>query len=200
MLLPNRSTFAAAIIAVALPALAGAAVAAPTPAGPQTIIAGTVIDTQIDREISSKTNKNGDQFALVPKTGGFFHKNPNLGGCVFVGHIENVTAAGPTHKATMNAILDGAQCPGESGLQPMKLKLLSAKEFEAQNHIMRDTALVVGGAVAGHMVAGQSHGGLAGAAGGVALASTLKSDIVLKKGTVVTVKTLEPMTVPAATK
>lgn len=187
-------------IGAALALAAGPVLAQSTAAGPNTIIAGTVIETQIDRTVNSKTNKNGDQFAFVPKVGGFFHKNPNMGGCVFVGHLENVTPAGPTHKATMSAILDGVQCPGQQGLQPMRLQLQSAKEFEAKNHIMRDTALVVGGAVAGHMVAGQSHGGLAGAGAGVALASTMKSDINIKKGTVMTVKTLEPMTVPAASK
>jgi hypothetical protein len=48
--------------------------------------------------------------------------------------------------------------------------------------------LIAGSAVAGHMIAGKHHGGVAGAAAGFALVSTMKSDIVLRPGTLVKLK------------
>ena len=75
--------------------------------------------------------------------------------------------------------------------------------FEPKTHHFRDAAIIVGGAVAGHMAAKQMHGGLAGAAAGFALVSTLKSDVNVKKGTVIGLALLDDLVsnapVPAST-
>jgi hypothetical protein len=66
---------------------------------------------------------------------------------------------------------------------------------------MRDTALLIGGAVAGHIVSKKTgHGGgtFAGAAAGFALASSLKSNIVVKKGTIIELKLVRPVLMQAA--
>jgi hypothetical protein len=183
----------AAVLLLLSTGMASAQTAAPS----HLLKAGTVIDTTLDQDLSSKTNHNGDSFTLTPNKGGFWKKEPDVGSCIFLGHLANVTPAGPTHKATMTAILDGMKCPPSDNVNTVSLQLLSAKTFEPKTHLMRDTAIVVSAAVAGHIAAGKSHGGLAGAAGGVALASTLKSDIVIKQGTVLTVKLLQPIVVPA---
>jgi hypothetical protein len=188
----------AAAAAFASPAIALAQAPAPAPT-PHVVIAGTVVNGTIEQTLSSKTSKDGDTFTVSVKPGGFWHKNPDFGGCAVAGHIENVSAAGPTHKATMNAILDGLRCPGQDALVPVQIKLISAKTFEPQSHMWRDTGIVIASAVAGKMVSdksGHKGGTMAGAAAGVALASTMKSDIVIKKGTDIEFKLLQGVKVP----
>lgn len=151
---------------------------------------GTEIDGVLMQTLSSKTNHDGDKFTLSPKDG-FWHKNPpQLKGSTIEGHLENVTAAGPTHKATMTVIVDDVRL-ADGHTVPLPVKLVSFTVFEPQTHHIRDAGIIVGAAVAGHMMAGKSHGGLAGAAAGVALVSTLKSDITAKAGTVVKLKLTE---------
>ncbi len=161
-----------------------------------TVKKGTEIDGVLQQALSSKTNHNGDKFSLTLHDG-FWHKNPPaLKGTTLVGHLENVTPAGPTHKATMTVIADGFMTPG-GALLPIHAKLISLSVFEPHTHTIRDAGIIFGAAVAGHMVAGKNHGGLAGAAAGVALVSTLKSDIVVKQGTLVKLKLTEDLLVPA---
>ena len=172
----------AALATSALPALADQSATV--------IKKGTEIDGVLMQTLSSKTNHNGDKFTLSPKDG-FWHKNPpQLKGGTIEGHLENVTPAGPTHKATMTVIVDDVRLAGGQVL-PLPVKLVSFTVFEPQTHHIRDAGIIIGGYVAGHMAAGKNHGGLAGAAAGVALVSTLKSDITAKAGTVVKLKLTE---------
>lgn len=166
---------------------------APTPTFAQTVLAkkGWIVDGVLQQTLNSKTNHDGDSFTLAEKDT-FFHHNPPLNGAVVEGHLENVTPATPTHKATMSIIFDDVKLADGSSV-PIHAKVSSIKEFEPKTHHLRDAALIVGGAVAGHMAAGQHHGGLAGAAAGFALASTLKSDINVKQGTVVELKLLDDL-------
>jgi len=174
-------------------AAAGALVAAivPGPTLAQTVLAkrGWIVDGVLQQTINSKTSHNGDTFTLAEKNT-FFHHNPPLDGAVIEGHLENVTPASALHKATVSIILDDVKLADGSTV-PIRAKVESIKEFEPKTHHLRDTALIIGGAVAGHMAAGQHHGGLAGAAAGFALASTLKSDINVKQGTLVELKLLD---------
>jgi hypothetical protein len=87
----------------------------------------------------------------------------------------------------MTVIVDNVRL-ADGHTVPLPVKLVSFTVFEPQTHHIRDAGIIVGAAVAGHMMAGKSHGGLAGAAAGVALVSTLKSDITAKAGTVVKLK------------
>jgi hypothetical protein len=168
--------FLASSFAVAIPATA------------QTVILkkGTQIDGTLQQTLSSKTSHTGDTFTLTEKDT-FFHKNAPISGATIDGHVENVSPAGPTHKATMTIVFDDIKLPdGTTAAFPASLKSLST--FEPHTHHIRDLGLIVGGAMAGHMVAKSHHGGLAGAAAGFALASSLKSDIVVKSGTLVKLK------------
>ena len=158
---------------------------------------GTEIDAVLVQTLSSKTNHNGDKFTLTPKDG-FWHKNPpQLKGSAIEGHLENVTPASPTHKATMTAIVDDVRLVSGQVL-PLPVKLVSFTVFEPKTHHVRDAGIIIGGYIAGHMAAGKSHGGLAGAAAGVVLVSTLKSDITAKAGTVVKLKLTENLDTAAA--
>ncbi|MGP6157610.1 MAG: hypothetical protein ACLPYS_08930 [Vulcanimicrobiaceae bacterium] len=161
---------------------------APGPISAQTVLAkrGWIVDGVLQQTLNSKTNHDGDTFTLTEKDT-LFHHNPALKGAIIEGHLENVTPAGPTHKATLSIILDDLKMPDGSTL-PIHAKIDSIKEFEPKTHHMRDAALIIGGAVAGHMAAKQHHGGLAGAAAGFALASTMKSDVNVKQGTLVNLK------------
>ena len=161
------------------------------PASAQTVLAkrGTDISGALQQTLNSKTSHDGDTFTINQKDT-FFHKHPELHGGVIEGHVENVTPAGPTHKATMTLVFDDVKLPDGSTV-PYVAKLTSVSVFEPRTHHIRDAGLIVGGAVAGHMAgskAGIKHGGLAGAGAGFALASTLKSDINVKKGTIVKMK------------
>ncbi len=139
---------------------------------------------------------DGDTFTMTEHDG-FFHKAPPaLKGATIEGHVENVTAATATHKATMSVVFDDVKL-ADGTTAPIDAQVSSMKEFAPKNHLMRDAALIAGGYVVGHHLAGQHHGGLAGAAGGFALASRMKSNIVVKKGTIVHLK-LKAAAMPGA--
>jgi hypothetical protein len=147
---------------------------------------GAELDGTLQQTLSSKTTANGTTFTLTEKDT-FFHHNPALKGATIDGHVENVSPAGPTHKATMSVVFDDVKMP-DGTTYPLDARVTSMSVFEPHTHHIRDAGLVLGGFVAGHMAAGKHHGGLAGAAAGVALASSLKSDIVVKSGTLVKMK------------
>ena len=76
---------------------------------------------------------------------------------------------------------------------PLAAKVQS---LSAPTHHIRDVGLILGGAIAGHAVGsrgGHKHGGLVGAGAGLALATTLKSDIVVKTGTIVKLQLMQPL-------
>ncbi len=151
---------------------------------------GTVIDTTLQTQLNSKTNHDGDTFQLMEKEGFFHHAPDALKGATIDGHVENVSPAGPTHKASMTMVFDDVKLPNGTQ-EPAALELESVSAVEPHTHHIRDVGLIVGGAVVGHMAGnkmGKKHGGLAGAGAGFALASTLKSDINVKTGTLVKLK------------
>jgi hypothetical protein len=160
---------------------------------------GAIFDGKINTELSSKTSQNGDPFTLTI-TGSFFHPHPQLTGAVVDGHVENVTPASATHKATMSLIFDDITF-ADGTKEPISVIVNKLSEVEPKTHHIRDVGLIVGGAVAGHIVSKKTgHGGgtLAGAAAGFALASSMKSDIEIKPGTIVQLKLKSELAVPAA--
>jgi hypothetical protein len=166
----------------------------PTLTGAQTILAqrGSEIDGTLTTTLTSKTDHTGDPFSL-DATGTWFHKNPLPQGSVIDGHIEDVSPATPTHQATMHIIIDDVRLP-DGTVTPLHARVDSIKELEPHKHFLRDTGIVVGSAVVGHILSkksGKNGGTLAGAATGFALVSTLKSNIVVKKGTLIRLKALD---------
>jgi hypothetical protein len=176
----------AALIALSGPALAQSAFAP----------AGAHFEARLDQELSTKHLRDGDTFTLT-EYGAFFHKAPPaLKGAKIEGHVEHVSAARHDHAATLNLILDDVVM-ADGTTAPIDAQITTLKELEPRKHRLRTTALVIGAAVAGHMIGkgrGVKHGGLAGAGAGFVIATSLKNDIVVKRGTIVHLKLLEPIT------
>ncbi|HEY5093768.1 MAG TPA: hypothetical protein VII69_01490 [Candidatus Eremiobacteraceae bacterium] len=163
---------------------------------------GAEVDAVVQQELNSATNKQGAAFTMAEKDT-FFHKNPALNGAVIDGHVENISAASPTHKATMTVVFDDVRL-ADGSTAPIHAAIVSMGTFEPKGHTLRNIGIVVGSAVAGHMLAkktGSHMGTLVGAAAGVALASSLKSNIDVKSGTLVRLRLLDDLTttpVPAS--
>lgn len=172
-----------------------AALAAPVFA--QSVLApkGAEFEARLDRELSTKTLHDGDTFTLTEHEG-WFHKAPDaLKGAVIDGHVENVTPAKMGHGASLRVFFDDIKTAG-GVTAPIDAKVTSTKALEPKSHHLRDVGLIVGGAVAGHVVSkrtGVKHGTLAGAAAGFALATSLKSDIDVKRGTILHLRLNAPV-------
>jgi hypothetical protein len=182
----------ALLVATAL--TCGVALAQDAPLAPT----GATVMGKLQSTLDSGKLHDGDTFQLVTQDT-FFHKTA-LKGDIIDGHVENVVPAGPTHKAAMNVIFDDVRTP-DGAIHPIDAHVTSMGTFKPHSHLMRDTALVIGGAVAGHIVSKKTgHGGgtFAGAAAGFALASSLKSNIVVKRGTIIELKLVRPVTMQAA--
>jgi hypothetical protein len=179
---PFRNTASALVLAAAV-AVSSSAVFAQSPLAPK----GTTIQGRLTTTLDSGKLHDGDTFTLTQHQGFFHHAPPALVGATIDGHVEAVTPASATHKATMNVIFDDMKLANGTTV-PIDARVTSMGEFQAHNHLLRDSALIVGGYVVGHHVAGRHHGGLAGAAGGFALATHLKSNVVVKRGTLVDLK------------
>jgi len=172
----------------------GVALAQDAPLAPS----GATVMGKLQSTLDSGKLHDGDTFQLLTQDT-FFHKTA-LKGDIIDGHVENVVSAGPTHKAMMNVIFDDVRTP-DGAIHPIDAHVTSMGTFKPHSHLMRDTALVIGGAVAGHVVSKKTgHGGgtFAGAAAGFALASSLKSNIVVKKGTIIELKLVRPVMMQAA--
>ena len=163
---------------------------------------GVEVDAVVRQDLNSAKSKQGDAFTMAEKDT-FFHKNPALNGATIDGHVENVSAASPMHKATMTVVFDDVRFADGSSA-PIHAAIISMGDFQPKGHMLRNVGIVVGSAVAGHMLAkrtGSHMGTLLGAAAGVALASSLKSNIEVKPGTVVRLRLLDDLTttpVPAS--
>lgn len=181
---------------VVLVAAALAALTAPAFAQNVVAAAGTQFEARVDQELNTKTLHDGDTFTLTEHEGFFHHAPEALKGATIDGHVENVSPAHTGHGATMNLIFDDVKLANGQTM-PIAAQVTSAKALEAHTHHLRDAGLIVGGAVAGHMVGkrtGHAHGGLAGAAAGFALATSLKSNIDVKRGTILHLKLTQPLT------
>jgi hypothetical protein len=165
---------------------------------------GAQLDGTLNDTLDSGKDQSGKTFTLTEHEG-FFVKNPPLKGATIDGHIENVSPAngGKLQKASMSIVIDDIKMPDGSIIQPVAIGIKSLKDLEPKTHKMRDSAIIIGSAVAGHVVSkktGHKGGTLAGAATGFALVNTMKSNIVIKRGTLVRMRVNEdivPDTTPS---
>jgi hypothetical protein len=182
----------AALLLVALSAGAAGAQGAPLTQK------GAEVDVRVLTPMSSKTSHDGDTFAMA-ETDLIFVHHPELKGATVEGHLEDVVAAGPTRKASMNVIFDDIKF-ADGRTEPISVAVKNMSAFEPRTHHLRDMGVIVGSAVVGHVVSKKTgHGGgtLAGAAAGFALVSAMKSDITIKPGTIVKLKLLRDLPQPA---
>jgi hypothetical protein len=153
--------------------------------------AGTTYYGKLDHTIGTKVSHNGDSFTIT-HTDTFLHKNPALAGDVIDAHVENVRAAGPMRNPSMTIVFDDIRLP-DGTKEPVNATIVSWKQFDPKTHHLRTIGMMVGGAVAGHMMH-RSHGGLMGAASGYALSQTLKTDVEVPAGTVIELRLNQPVT------
>lgn len=157
--------------------------------GAVVVPAGTTFYGKIDPTVGTKVSHDGQTFTLT-ETDTFLHKNAALHGAVIDGHVENVAAAGPMRKPAMTLVFDDIRMP-DGTKAPIDVKLASMHAFEPKSHRLRTLGMMLGGAIVGHEAAshtGRHHGGLMGAAGGYVLSQTLKTDILVRAGTVIELK------------
>jgi hypothetical protein len=156
---------------------------------------GTEVDGALQESLSSNKSKVGDTFSLLERDT-FFHKNPQLNHALIEGHVTAVSPASPLHNATMSVAFDDIRF-ADGSTMPLHATIISLGDFEPKSHMLRNTGIVIGSAIAGHMIAkhtGNKMGTLAGAAAGVALASALKTNIVLKQGAIIRLKLTDDLT------
>jgi hypothetical protein len=153
--------------------------------------AGTLYYGKLDKAIGTKVSHDGDAFTLT-HADTFFHKNPALDGAVIDAHVENVRAAGPMRNPSMTIVFDDIRLP-DGTKEPVNASIVSWKQFDPKTHHLRTIGMMVGGAIAGHMMH-RRHGGLLGAASGYALSQTLKTDVQVPAGTIVELKLNAPVT------
>ena len=156
---------------------------------------GAEVDGKLTTPISTKTSQSGDSFKLSVVDLFFVH-HPELKGATINGHLEDISPAGPLHKASMHVIFDSiTMADGRS--EPIAVAVKNMSAFEPKTHHVRDLGIIVGSAVVGHMAAKKTgHGGgtLAGGAAGFAIVSALKSDITIKPGTIVKLRLQRDLT------
>jgi hypothetical protein len=153
--------------------------------------AGITFDTDLEQELSTGKNKNNDKFIAKIKNGSV-GKYPALKDAIVEGHLENVAKAAKGKKATFNLFFDGIKLKNGDKI-PVNATLVNTQiEGKTKGQFLKNTGLILGGAVAGHFAGNKAdfkHGGLAGAAAASAFVlSSPGGEVVLKKGTDLQIK------------
>jgi len=174
---------------------AAASSAPAAPGGTVIVTKGTKFIGKLGQEISSKKSHDGDTFTLS-QADTVFYRIPNLHGALIDGHLENVHPAAVGKNPAMTIVFDDIHMPDGSKV-PINVKIDNLGAFDAKSHHWRTLGLMLGGAIAGHMAAGQHHGGLLGAAGGYIVSQQMKNDIDVKPGTQIEVRFLSDAVEPA---
>ncbi len=159
--------------------------------------AGITIDTDLEQELSTGKNKNNDKFIAKIKNGSV-SKYPALKDAIVEGHVENVAKAAKGKKATFNLYFDDIKLKNGDKI-PVDATLVNTQiEGKTKGQFLKNTGLILGGAIAGHFVGNKAdfkHGGLAGAAAASAFVlSSPGGEVVLKKGTDLQLKLKSPLT------
>lgn len=151
-----------------------------------TVDAGTTFDAKLQDELSSAKNQDQDRFTLKEQNP-LFGGNSLIKGSIIEGHLENVTKAARGQKAGLHIVFDDIILSNGTR-QPLDATLVNTKlETKTQGHLLRNTATIVGGAVAGHYLGkktGVRHGTALGAAAAAGYVFTSPGgDVVLHRGT-----------------
>jgi hypothetical protein len=161
---------------------------APAAGGTVLVKAGTTFRGQLQEEVATNKSHDGDTFTIVEHDT-LMHKDLALHGAVIHGHLENVSAAGAGKKPGLTVVFDDIGLP-DGRTAPIDVRIVNIGAFDAKTHHWRTIGMVLGGGMAGHIVAGKHHGGLAGAAGGYVLSQEMKTNVDVKPGTLIEVQFL----------
>jgi uncharacterized membrane protein YebE (DUF533 family) len=148
--------------------------------------AGTTIDTDLQRELSTGKNRNNEKFAAKIKNGSV-GKYPALKDAQIEGHLENVTKAARGKKAQLNLVFDDIKLKNGE-LLPIDATLVNTKvESKTKGQFLKNAGIILGGTIAGNFIGDKTkfkQGKLAGAAAATAFVlSSPGGEVVLKKGT-----------------
>ena len=150
------------------------------------IPAGTVLEADLEKEISSGKNKNDESFILKIKNGSI-GKYQMLKDAKIEGHLENVAKAAKGKKAKLNLVFDDLKLKNGDVLEINADLLNTSIESKTQGKFLQNAGIILGGAAAGHFLGGKTkfkHGTLAGGAAATAFVlSSPGGEVVLKKGT-----------------
>lgn len=151
-----------------------------------TVSAGTTFDAKLQEDLSSNKNHDGDRFTLKEQNH-LFSGNSLLKGSTIEGHLENVSKAARGQKAGLHIVFDDIIL-SDGTREPIDATLVNTNlETKTQGHLLRNTATIVGGAVAGHYLGkktGVGHGTALGATAAAAYVFTSPGGgIVLHRGT-----------------
>ncbi len=158
--------------------------------------AGTMINTDLQQELSTGKNRTNDKFTIAVK-------NSSIGKYSFMkdakiqGHLENVTKAARGKKATFNLFFDSVKLKNGDVL-PIDANLVNTQvETKTKGQFLKNAGIILGGAVAGKFAGDKAnfkHGRLAGAAAATAFVlSSPGGEVVLKKGTDLQLKLKSPI-------
>jgi hypothetical protein len=155
-------------------------------AGKEIAPAGITIYTDLQQELSTGKNKNDDKF-IAKIQNSSVSKYPALKDAIIEGHVENVAKAAKGKKATFNLYFDGIKLKNGNKI-PVDATLVNTRiEGKTKGQFLKNTGLILGGAIAGHFIGNKAdfkHGGLTGAAAATAFVlSSPGGEVVLKKGT-----------------
>jgi hypothetical protein len=163
--------------------------------------AGTIFEAKLQEDLATNKNHDQDHFLLRehnPLLGG----NPLLKDAQIEGHLEEVVKAAKGKKAKMHLVFDDIILK-DGARQPLDATLLDTKiETATKGTFLRNTGLIVGGAVAGHYL-GKKTGLPAGTLGGAAAASAVVlnspgGEVVVKRGSTLKLKLNKPLDFSAA--
>jgi hypothetical protein len=148
--------------------------------------AGTTIDADLQKEISSGKNRNDEKFSIKIKNGSV-GKYTVLKDATIEGHLENVTKAAKGKKAQLNLFFDDIKLKNGDVL-PIDATLVNTKvETKTKGQFLKNAGIIIGGTMAGKFMGDKAnfkHGKLAGAAAATAFVlSSPGGEVVLKKGT-----------------
>ena len=157
------------------------------PAGALAVVpAGTTVDTDLQRELSTGKNRNNEKFAIKIKNGSV-GKYPALKDAAIEGHLENVTKAAKGKKAKMNLVFDAIKLKN-GDILPIDATLVNTKvETKTKGQFLKNAGIILAGTIAGNFIGDKTkfkHGKLAGATAATAFVlSSPGGEVVLKKGT-----------------
>ncbi len=157
----------------------------PTPKDPTKVVpVGTTLSTDLQDLITTGKNKNNDRFTIKVKNNS---KYPLLKDAIIEGHLEDVVKAAKGKKASLHLVFDGIKLKN-GDKYPLNADLVNTKvETKTKGQFLKNTAIVIGGTVAGKFLGEKTqfkHGGLAGAAAATAFVlSSPGGEVELKKGT-----------------
>jgi hypothetical protein len=189
-----KHTLAIALFATTLAQPAAFAVTADDTA----IKAGTTVSGKLDSTLDSGKNQDGDKFTVSLQPGWFQAKN--VKGAKLEGHVEGVKSAAKFGKKGAMSLVFDDLVTSDGKTEPVQVRLVSA--VKPQTHKLRNAAIIVGGAIAGHHLAkkaGKKHGGLMGAAAATAVVLSMPGgNIVLPKASTIKVKFDAPVDLGAS--